>query len=126
MYRINITINENKENNILSRILWGNQTNKQSAYPITTQYLLSKFLTAVFKTFILKAERRLTTQFREISKLQDRGLNITIALKFGKQICGNVAKITVEFLSDAMIIILHLAVSRVHIIVLFAVRRLTK
>ena len=39
--------------------------------------LLSRFLTAVFKTFILKVVRRLTTWFREISKSQDRGLNIT-------------------------------------------------
>ena len=39
--------------------------------------LLSRFLTAVFKTFILKVIRRLPTSFREISKSQDRDLNIT-------------------------------------------------
>ena len=46
MYKINITINENKETNLPSGILWGNQT----------------------KTCILKAVRRLTTRFHEISK----------------------------------------------------------
>ena len=39
--------------------------------------LLSRFLTAVFKTYILKVVRGLTTWFREISKSQERGLNIT-------------------------------------------------
>ena len=34
-------------------------------------------------------------------------------MKFGKPICGNAAKMSVEFQSDAMIMILHRAVSRV-------------
>ena len=31
-------------------------------------------------------------------------------MKFGKPICGNAAEMSVEFQSDAMIMILHLAV----------------
>ena len=38
-------------------------------------------------------------------------------MKFGKPICGNAAEMSVEFQSDAMIIILHLAVSRVFFMV---------
>ena len=38
-------------------------------------------------------------------------------MKFGKPICGNAAKMSVEFQSDAMIMILHRAVSRVFFVV---------
>ena len=74
MYRINITINENKETNILSGIF---RETKRISNNNAIILLLSRFLTAVFKTFILKVVRRFTTWFHEISKSQDRGLNIT-------------------------------------------------
>ena len=38
-------------------------------------------------------------------------------MKFGKPMCGNAAEMSVEFQSDAMIIILQLAVSRVFFVV---------
>ena len=43
MYKINITINENKETNLPSGILWGNQTNKDlySQSSKTTYYTIS-------------------------------------------------------------------------------------
>ena len=43
MYKINITINENKETNLPSGVLWGNQTNKDlySQSSKTTYYTIS-------------------------------------------------------------------------------------